>query len=280
MQGVAITAVKFDNVLHEFSTIPGVYEDVPEIILNLKTIRFKLDGEDFQKTVEIDVERKGELTAADIQIPPQLKVLNPEQHIATLTKKTKIHMTLELGIGQGFVTAEENKRKSHPFGTIAIDSIFTPIKKVLYKVEPARVGRKINYDKLILEVETDGSMTPKEAVSMAARILKEHIELFIQTPTVFVKAKEHKVDEEILRIRKLLALPVNELELSVRSSNCLKAAGIKYISNLVQKTEQEMLKYRNFGKKSLSELTEVLTKYGLSFGMDITKYLPKEEEEE
>ncbi len=280
MQGVAITAIRFDNVPHEFTTIPGVYEDIPEIILNFKTVRFKLDGEEFPRTIELAVEKKGEVTAGDIQTPPQLTILNPHQHIATLTRKIPFKVTLELGIGQGFVPAEENKRKSHTVRTIPIDSIFSPIRKVRYHVEPTRVGRRTDFDKLVLEVETEGSMTPKEAVSMAARILKEHLELFIQTPTVFVKAKEEKIDENVLRIRKLLALHVNELELSVRSSNCLKAAGIKTIADLVQKTEQEMLRYRNFGKKSLSELTKVLDKLGLTFGMDITKYLPTEEEED
>ena len=280
MQGVAITAIKVDGALHEFSTIPGVLEDLSEIVLNFKGVRFKLLSENPPQNVFIDVEREGKVKAGDISTDPSLVVLNPDHHIATLTQKVKFHVDIELGIGQGFSPAEENKKKTHPIGTIPIDAIFTPIERVIYRVEPARVGRRSDYDRLILEISTDGSISPKEALSQAARILVEHLKQCIQTETTFEKAEEVKVDAEVLKMRKILKTPVSELELSVRSTNCLKAAGIKTIGDLVQKTEQEMLKYRNFGRKSLAEISEALAKYNLTFGMDVRKYLEIEVEEE
>lgn len=280
MQGVAITAIRIEGIRHEFSTIPGVLEDVTEIVLNFKGVRFKSLSDDVPNMLRLEVEREGEVKAGDIKTDGSIVVLNPEHHIATLTKKTRFYVELELGFGQGFVPAEENKKKNHPIGTIPIDAIFTPIERVVYKVEPERVGKRTDFDRLVLEISTDGSISPKEALSMAARILIEHLRPCIQTATTFKKAEEVKIDDELLKIKKILMTPVSELELSVRSSNCLKAAGIKTVADLVQKTEDEMLKYRNFGKKSLMEISEVLAKLGLRFGMDVTKYLELEVEDE
>ncbi|MGB9562067.1 MAG: DNA-directed RNA polymerase subunit alpha, partial [bacterium] len=237
MQGVAITAIRIDGVQHEFSTIPGVLEDVSEIVLNFKGVRFKAMQDEIPKILRLDVEREGEVKAGDIKTDGSVIVLNPDHHIATLTKKIRFSAELMIDVGEGFLPAEENKKKTFPIGTIPIDAIFTPIERVVYRIEPARVGRRSDYDKLILEISTDGSITPKEALSMAARILIEHLKTCIQTETTFKKAEEVKIDAEALRIRKLLKTPVSELELSVRSSNCLKAAGIKTVADLVQKTE-------------------------------------------
>ncbi|MBN2541693.1 DNA-directed RNA polymerase subunit alpha [bacterium] len=278
LQGVAITAVRIDGVQHEFSTIPGVYEDVTEIILNLKGVRFKLEG-DFPNPVRISVNRNGEITAKDIKCDSDVAVVNKKHHIATLTEKVKLKVDLDLGIGCGYNTAEDNKADDQPIGTIPIDSIFTPVLKANFKVESARVGQRTDYDKLTIEVTTDGTVTPREALSYSAQILNEHFQLFFQPEMELEREEKESVDEETARIRKLLQMKVSELELSVRSSNCLKAAKIKAIADLVQKTESEMLKYRNFGRKSLAELIEILDKLNLSFGMDISKYVDEKDTE-
>jgi len=201
-------------------------------------------------------------------------VLNPDQHIATLSEEATVNVDLRVGYGRGYVPSEENKREDDPIGVIAVDSIFTPIKNVKYSVKPTRVGQKIDYEKLILDVDTDGSVSPEEAVTQAAQILRDHVNFFIQLdeePEPVVE--EQEVDEEVKRIRELLAQPVDELDLSVRSHNCLKAASIKTIGDLVRREEDEMLKFRNFGRKSLQELIEVLDERGLHFGMDVEEYL-------
>lgn len=277
MQGAAITSVKIEGILHEFSTLDGVYEDVPEIILNLKGVRFKVLGE-HPKPLTLDVEKEGEVVAGDIKTPPDIVILNPEHHICTITHKRRLIMNMELDIGKGFSTAEERSSDTKkPIGTIAIDAIFSPIKKINFWVEPSRVGQRTDYDCLMLEITTDGSITPKEALTMGAKLLINHLNLFVASAIEIKELVEEEVSEEVLKIKNLLMMPVEELELSVRSSNCLRNARIKYLADLVVKTEQEMLKFRNFGRKSLEELRTVLGKLQLHFGMDISKFLSKEE---
>lgn len=274
LRGLAVTAVKIDGVQHEFSTIEGVTEDVSDIILNLKEVRFKAD-EMREGHLHLSLEGPGNWTAEDIdETTSDYEILNPDQHIATLAEDATVNVDLRVGYGRGYVPSDENKREDDPIGVIAVDSIFTPIKNVKYSVKPTRVGQKIDYEKLILDVETDGSVTPEEAVTQAASILRDHVNFFIQLdeePEPVVE--EQEVDEEVKRIRELLAQPVDELDLSVRSHNCLKAASIKTIGDLVRREEDEMLKFRNFGRKSLQELVEVLDERGLHFGMDVEEYL-------
>jgi len=274
LQGLAITAVKIDGVQHEFSTVQGVTEDVSDIILNLKEVRFKAD-EMQEGHLHLNFEGPGTWTAADInEATSEYEVLNPDQHIATLAEDATLNVDLRVGYGRGYLPSEENKREDDPIGVIAVDSIFTPIKNVKYSVKPTRVGQKIDYEKLLLDVDTDGSITPEEAVTQAASILRDHVNFFVQLkeePEPVVE--EQEVDEEVKRIRELLAQPVDELDLSVRSHNCLKAANIKTIGDLVRREEDEMLKFRNFGRKSLQELVGVLEERGLEFGMDVEEYV-------
>ncbi|WP_263786956.1 DNA-directed RNA polymerase subunit alpha [Salinibacter grassmerensis] len=274
LRGLAITAVKIDGVQHEFSTIPGVTEDVADLILNLKEVRFQAD-EMQEGHLHLNLEGPGNWTAGDIdEATAEYDVLNPDQHVATLAEDAVVNVDLRVGYGRGYVPSEENKREDDPIGVIAIDSIFTPIKNVNYEVKPTRVGQKIDYEELLLDVETDGSLTPEEAITQGASILRDHVSFFIQLeeePEPVVE--EQEVDEEVKRIRELLAQPVDELDLSVRSHNCLKAANIKTIGDLVRREEDEMLKFRNFGRKSLQELVEVLDERGLQFGMDVEEYL-------
>ncbi len=277
MQGAAITSVRIEGMQHEFSVIPGALEDMTEIILNFKGVRFKVHS-DYPKPVIIDVEKEGDVTARDITGDSAIEVLNKNHHIATLTEKTRFIAHLGMGVGKGFRTAEENKRDDLPVGTITIDSIFTPVLKVEYTVEPARVGQKTDYDRLLFNLTTDGSLTPEESLAMSAKLLIDHFDLFLSPDTDVDRIEEDEVDEEMLKIRELLKMPVDELELSVRSSNCLHAAKIRTLEDLVQKTESDMLQYRNFGRKSLAEINEVLAKFGLSFGMDISKYMDKKED--
>jgi len=274
LRGMAISAIKIDGVQHEFSTIPGVTEDVSDIILNLKEVRFH--AEDMREGhLHLTLEGPGTWTAGDInEATADFEVLNPDLHIATLAEDAVVNVDLRIGHGRGYVPSEENKREDDPIGVIAIDSIFTPIKNVKYSVKPTRVGQKIDYEKLLLDIDTDGSVTPEEALTQAASILRDHVNFFIQLeeePEPVVE--EQEVDEEVKRIRELLSQPVDELDLSVRSHNCLKAASIKTIGDLVRREENEMLKFRNFGRKSLQELIEVLDERGLEFGMDVEEYL-------
>ncbi|PSQ76419.1 MAG: DNA-directed RNA polymerase subunit alpha [Bacteroidetes bacterium QH_6_63_17] len=277
LRGLAITAVKIDGVQHEFSTISGVTEDVSDIILNLKEVRFRAD-EMREGHLHLNLEGPGSWTAEDIdEAGAEYEVLNPDQHIATLAEDAVVNVDLRVGYGRGYIPSEENKREDDPIGVIAIDSIFTPIKNVKYEVKPTRVGQKIDYEELVLDVETDGSLTPEEAITEAASILRDHVSFFIQLeeePEPVVE--EQEVDEEVKRIRELLAQSVDELDLSVRSHNCLKAANIKTIGDLVRREEDEMLKFRNFGRKSLQELVEVLDERGLQFGMDVEEYLEEQ----
>ncbi|MBI4546841.1 MAG: DNA-directed RNA polymerase subunit alpha [Ignavibacteriae bacterium] len=274
LSGTAFTAVRIEDVLHEFSTIRGVVEDVSEIILNLKAVRTKLINKKLNKIV---VELKGpkDFTAADIQkANPEIEILNPAQHIATLNAGTEFEMELRIGRGKGYVPAEENKTPDQTPGLIAIDSIFTPIKNIRYFIEPTRVGQQTDYEKLIVEIETDGSIAPDDALVQAAGILRDHIQLFLSFNVEAERPEEMmEKDSEFQRIRKILQMSVDELELSVRSHNCLRAANIKTIADLVRRDEPELLKFRNFGRKSLAELSEIIEQFGLSFGMDVDKYL-------
>jgi DNA-directed RNA polymerase subunit alpha len=262
--------------LHEFSTIPGVVEDVSEIVLNLKQVRIKLLNKRPDR-VMIHLKGPSVFKAGDIQKETNdLEILNPEHSIATLNEDADFHIEFKIGRGRGYVTAEENKLTDQPIGTIPLDSIFNPIQKVKYVVENTRVGHRTDYERLILEVWTDGSITPDDALTYAGKILKDHIELFISFDVEPEKEETSEIDEDILRIRKLLKMSVDELELSVRSHNCLKAANIQTIGDLVSRDEQEMLKFRNFGRKSLQELSKILEEKGIHFGMDVDKYIKVE----
>ncbi len=274
LPGVAITAIKIDGVQHEFSTIPGVTEDVADVILNLKGVRFK-SNEVNDANIHLSLSGPGVWTAADIgKATTDYEVLNPEHHIATLAEGAHLSVDLRMEHGRGYVPADENKRPDDPIGVIAIDAIFTPIENVKYTIKPMRVAKKIDFERLTLEVHTNGAVAPEEALAQAATILRDHVNFFIKMdsepqPT----AEEKEVDAEVQRIRELLSQSVDELDLSVRAHNCLKAANIKTIGDLVRREESEMLKFRNFGRKSLQELTQVLEERNLHFGMDVDKYL-------
>jgi DNA-directed RNA polymerase subunit alpha len=271
LQGAAITAVRIDGVLHEFSTLPGVIEDVTEIVLNLKQVRMKLLGDGPKKGI-IEMKGKGEVLARDLQVDAEVVILNPELHIASLNKDGDLRMEVEIDGGRGYVSADQHSQTERPIGVIPIDSLFSPVVKVNHNVEATRLGQRIDYDKLTIEVWTDASILPQDAVAVAAKILRDHFNLFIHFEEPIEEEVEEEVNEDILRIRRMLDRSVEELELSVRSSNCLRAAEIKSIGDLVQKSEGEMLKFRNFGRKSLKEIQDILGEMGLSFGMDITPY--------
>ncbi len=266
LTGAAVTSVKIEGAFHEFSTLPGVTEDVTIIILNVKNLRLKLHT-DKSKAMRLKKKGPSEARAADIQHDADVTILNPELHIATLDKDGVIDIEFIVKPGRGYVPAERNKEEGLPIGVIPVDSVFSPIKRVNFHVENARVGRVTDYDKLNLEVWTDGSMTPQEAVSSSAFILREHLSICM--PGEEMKEVEHGPahEETQAELHKHLARSVNELELSVRAANCLKNANIKTIEDLVQKTEMEMLKTKNFGKKSLNEIKEVLTEMGLNLGL-------------
>lgn len=273
--GCAISAIRIDGVLHEFQTIEGVSEDMAEIVLNLKEIRIKQLDKKATK-ISFTVTGPADFTGQDIQNATEdFQILNPEHHIATLSEGVTLNVELRISRGKGYVPSEENYQPDQPIGTIAIDSIFTPILNVRYIVEPTRVGQKTDYEKLTLEITTDGSITPEEALATAAKILRDHIQLFLNFDAEETQmAEEEEAQEaEISRIRRILMTPVDELELSVRSHNCLKAANINTIADLVSRQENEMLKFRNFGRKSLAELTDIIDSFGLTFGMDVDKYM-------
>jgi DNA-directed RNA polymerase subunit alpha len=274
LQGAAITGLKIDGVLHEFATLPGVREDVTDIVLNLKEVRLKLhDG----LTARATIEKKGEgvVRAGDIQGGPNLEVLNPEMPIATLSKEGALRAELTIKMGRGYVSADRNKDEEAPVGTVPIDAIFSPIRKVNYTVTNARVGQRTDYDKLTVEVWTDGSCRPDDAVAYAARILQDQLSIFIN----FEETPEMQAEEESASptLNENLFRPVAELELSVRSANCLQNADIKFIGELVQRSEAEMLKTKNFGRKSLNEIKEILREMGLDFGMHIENFPARDE---
>jgi DNA-directed RNA polymerase subunit alpha len=267
IQGAAIVSVKIDGVLHEYSTIPGIKEDVADIILNLKGIRFKLH-EDGPRVTHINASRGGAITAADIIADGLVEILNPDHHIATLSGGDKFKAELVVKTGKGYVPARSERTADQPEGTINIDAAFSPIKKVNYTVTHARVGQIADYDRLIVEVWTDGSVLPEDALAYAAKILKGQLDVFINFDEVDEEEQQEVVKEEET-VNENLLRHVDDLELSVRSANCLKNAGINLIGELVQKTEAEMLKTKNFGRKSLNEIKEILAEMGLSFGMKL-----------
>ena len=279
LQGAAIVSVKIDGVLHEFSAIPGVKEDVTEIILNLKEVRLKLHTEG-PKTIRVKTEGPRVLKAGDFQTGDAVEVLNPEHHIATLSKDAKLSMEMVVKMGRGYVPAERNKEEGQPIGTVPIDAIFSPIKKVNYAVTNARVGQITDYDKLTLEVWTDGSLNPEEAVAYAAKILKDQLSIFITFDEEEIEEEASEGHEESEKLNENLFRSVDELELSVRSANCLKHANIKLIGDLVQKTEAEILATKNFGRKSLNEIKEILGEMGLGLGMKLESWPPQKPEEE
>jgi DNA-directed RNA polymerase subunit alpha len=267
LEGAAITSVKINGALHEFATLPHVVEDVTDIVLNLKKIKFKANDHDI-RNLTISVNKEGAITAGDIQDSAQCEVLNKEQLICTLDKKQKFEAELEVRVGRGFSTGDENKRPDQPIGVIAIDSIFSPVTRVKYAVEATRVGQRTDYDKLILEVWTDGRLTPEDALLQASAILRHHLDPFVNYDENVVEFDEtpQAQSQENQKLKKLLNMSVNEIELSVRAANCLNNANITTVGQLAQKTEAEMLKYRNFGKKSLNEIKDKLQQLGLSLG--------------
>jgi len=275
LYGAAITAVRIRGILHEFSTLPGVTEDVTDIVLNLKEVRVKLLDAPLD-TVRLSVKGERNVTAADIVTGPRVEILNPDQHIATLSKDGQIEMEMVVKRGRGYVSAEHNKEEGDPVGTVPLDAIFSPVLKVNFNVTNARVGQRTDYDRLAMEIWTDGSVKPEDALAYAARILQDQLAIFInfeeQTEIAepLEEAIEGKINENLFR-------PVDELELSVRSANCLQNADIKFIGELVQRSEQEMLKTKNFGRKSLNEIREILHEMGLGFGMRLEGFPNREE---
>ncbi len=266
LPGAAVTSVKIEGVLHEFSTIPGVHEDVTDIILNLKSLSLKMYSDE-EKTIRIEASGEKTVTAADIMTDPDVEVLNPELEIATLDTNANLSMEIQVNKGRGYVSAEKNKKGDHVIGVIPVDSIFTPVTRVNYNVENTRVGQRTDYDKLTLEVWTDGSIRPDEAVSLSARIMAEHLNLFTGL-TESTDDVEIMVEKEEEQKDKLLEMTIEELDLSVRSYNCLKRAGINTLGELVQRDEEDMMKVRNLGKKSLEEVINKLAELGLSLRKD------------
>jgi DNA-directed RNA polymerase subunit alpha len=270
LQGAAAISVRISNASHEYSTIEGVVEDVTDIILNIKKLRLKLNSDE-DATLRLDVSGEGEVKASDIEKNPDVEVLNPDMHIATINGDAKLKIEMRVSDGRGYVAAEQNKRDDDPVGTIPIDALFSPVTKVNYTVENARVGQRTDLDKLILDVWTDGSITVEDAVAYAAKLLSDHLGNFINFEGELEPVEESVKDEKADKLRGLLKMRVDELELSVRSANCLRAANIHTLADLVKNQESDMLKYKNFGRKSLIELNQILTNLGLSFGMDIDK---------
>ncbi len=281
LEGAAITSVKIDGAMHEFTTIDGVVEDVTDIVLNLKKILFKAHVREAQ-TLLLTANKEGVVTAGDIQLNQNVECVNPKQIICTLDRKKKLEMEMEVKVGRGFLPGDENKKADQSIGVIAIDSLFSPVTRVRYAVESARVGQRTDYDRLLIEVWTDGRISPDDALTQASAILQHHLDVFVGYDKNAVEFEEvaDKQDDEKSKMKKMLNMSVNEIELSVRAANCLNNANITTVGQLAMKTEAEMLKYRNFGKKSLNEIKDKLTALGLSLGMNIDPALleaPKEE---
>ena len=276
LQGAAVTGLRIDGVLHEFSSIQGVREDVTDLVLNVKQLAIRMQGEG-PKRLALTADGPGEVTAGQIQTTGDIEIANPDLVICTLDDGAKLSMELTVGTGKGYVPASQNRPEDAPIGLIPVDAIYSPVRRVAYRVEPTRVGQVTDYDKLVLTVETDGTVAPEDAVALAARILQDQLQLFIN----FDEPRERKVEEERddLPFNRNLLRKVDELELSVRSANCLKNDNIVYIGDLVQKSEQEMLRTPNFGRKSLNEIKEVLTSMGLGLGMTVTGWPPENIEE-
>jgi len=269
IEGSSVTSVKIQGVQHEFSTIPGVLEDIPEIILNIKSLVLNSRSK-IPKTIYIKKNTKGEVKAKNIEVDETIEIINPDLHIATLTKDAKLNMEMEVARGRGYVPSELNKKEGLPIGVIPIDSIFTPVKKVNFYVENTRVGQRTDYDKIILEIWTNGAISPKDALLYASNILQRHLDIFVnfgQLPEDI--EEEPEMTKEEVTLYEKLRLPISELEISVRSSNCLREANIKTIADLVKRTEDAMLDFKNFGKKSLVEIKELLAGMGLTLGMQV-----------
>ncbi|MGB1277771.1 MAG: DNA-directed RNA polymerase subunit alpha, partial [Nannocystaceae bacterium] len=269
LQGSAITTVRIDGALHEFTTVPNVVEDVTDIILNVKNLLIRMDDAS-PRTLVVEKQGEGPVTAGDIQAPTGVSVLRPGQHIATLSKGGRLRMEMTSAMGRGYFTADQNKVEGLPIGVIPIDSLFSPIQKVNYRVTNARVGHRTDFDRLSLEVWTDGSVRPEDAVAFAAKILKEQLSIFISREELEEPAPQQQNESD--KLNEYLWRSVDELELSVRSANCLQNANIHYIGDLVQRSEAEMLKTKNFGRKSLKEIKEILANMGLSLGMKIENW--------
>ena len=281
LEGAAITSVKIDGAMHEFTTVEGVVEDVTDLVLNLKKILFKAHTREPQALL-LSVNKEGAVTAADIQVNQNVELVNSKQIICTLDKKKKFDMELEVKIGRGFLPGDANKKPDQPIGVIAIDSLFSPVTRVRYAVENARVGQRTDYDRLVVEIWTDGRISPDDALTQASAILQHHLDVFVGYDKNAVEFEEvaDKQDDEKAKMKKLLNMSVNEIELSVRAANCLNNANITTVGQLAMKSEQEMLKYRNFGKKSLNEIKEKLAALGLTLGMTFEPSLfetPREE---
>lgn len=270
LEGAAITSIKIDGAMHEFTTVDGVVEDVTDIVLNLKKVKFRVHSREPQ-TLLLSANKEGAVTAGDIELNQNVELVNPGQHICTLDRKKKFEMELEIKVGRGFCPGDENKKADQSIGVIAIDSLFSPVTRVRYNVEAARVGQRTDYDKLLIEIWTDGRISPDDALTQASAILQHHLDVFVGYDKNAVEFEEEQKpqDDEKAKLRKLLNMSVNEIELSVRAANCLNNANITSVGQLALKSEAEMLKYRNFGKKSLNEIKEKLTALGLALGMNI-----------
>jgi DNA-directed RNA polymerase subunit alpha len=275
IQGAAVVSIRIGGCLHEFTAIDGVYEDVTEIVLNVKQIVARMDG-DGMRTLHVKADNKGKITAGMFEGDGETEILNTDLHICELTDNIDFEMEIDIDSGRGYHIAEQNKRADAPAGTVFVDSLFSPVLKVSYNVDNTRVGQRTDLDRLNLDVHTNGAITPEDAVSYAAKLLKDHLQLFINMDEEVMVEEEPEEDEEVVKMRQLLKTRVEELELSVRSSNCLRAANIHILGDLVTKNEQEMLKYRNFGRKSLNEIGSLLEEMGLGFGMDISAFVEPE----
>lgn len=272
IQGAAVVSIRVNGALHEFATIPGVYEDVTNMVLNVKSIIVRSHSETIQ-TLRYKTGQKGRITAGMFEGTPDIEIMNPDQLVCELTDNVPFEMEMDFDIGRGYNLADQNKRPDAPVGTVFVDSLFSPVTKVAYQVENTRVGQRTDFDRLILEVWTNGTLTPEDALSYAAKLIKDHLQLFIHLDEQVLEPEEPTEDEETSKVRNLLKMRVEELELSVRSSNCLRAANIQTLADLVTKSEAEMLKYRNFGRKSLNEIGSLLESMDLGFGMDISRFL-------
>ena len=274
LMGAAVVSVRIKGMLHEFSTIPGITEDVTDIILNLKEVRLKLHDTE-QQTLKIEAKGPKTIQAKDIVAGPSVEILNPEQHIATLSREGKLDMEMVAKLGRGYVLAERNKEEGAPVDTIFMDAIFSPLQKVIFHITNARVGQRTDYERLVFEAWTDGSVKPEDAVAFAAKILQDQLQIFVNFDDE--PQREAREDSPLLSLNENLFRSVDELEFSVRSQNCLQNADIKYIGELVQKSEQEMLKTKNFGHKSLNEIKEILRDMGLELGMKLESFPSREE---
>ncbi len=273
IEGAAVTSVKIEGMLHEFSSLEGVLEDGAQIVLNVKKLILRYHGKE-PKKIFIDVKRAGEVKAKDIQADETIEVINPDLHICTLTKEARFYMEMEVERGRGYVLADRNKKEGSPIGVIPVDSLFSPVLKVNFAVEETRVGQITDYDRLILEVWTNRAVSPEEALLYASNILQRHLDIFVNYGEL-PEEEEEEEEEEDQEFLEIIRKPISELELSVRSANCLEAANIKTIGDLIQKSEPEMLKYKNFGKKSLAEINSILVSMGLQLGMNVAERLKK-----